>query len=467
MIAAWRRQPLRVRLVSLFGVLLTLALLSVGSLALALLRSSLVAEVDAQLTGAAQSLVDSTLPRSDSDSASWVPSDYAVLIATIDGSITLDFTTAQRPSVGSLALADVQRRGPDPFTVGSISGSTRWRAITAPISTSTGQIVGTVAVALPLDSVDATMRRMLAALISVSVGVLGVTAVATYAVVRSSLAPLRRIEATAARIAAGDLSQRVEPAPVSTEVGSLAESLNTMLGEMESAFEVRRLSEERMQAFVGDASHELRTPLASVAGYAELYRLGGIPEEELPRVMARIEDSAARMSVLVTELLALARLDQGAPVTLARVDLAERLAAAASDLRALDPQREVRVVCELGLAVVADDGLLSQILTNLVGNAAAYTPAGSPVEVVAQAGPDGVTIEVRDHGPGIPAAERERVFERFARLDAGRARDTGGSGLGLAIARSAARAMGGDLTCVPTDPGPGATMRLRLPAADR
>ena len=95
---------------------------------------------------------------------------------------------------------------------------------------STGQIVGTVAVALPLDSVDATMRRMLAALISVSVGVLGVTAVATYAVVRSSLAPLRRIEATAARIAAGDLSQRVEPAPVSTEVGSLAESLNTRIG---------------------------------------------------------------------------------------------------------------------------------------------------------------------------------------------------------------------------------------------
>lgn len=470
-VALWRRQPLRVRLVVMFTALLLLALVTVGSLALTLLRQSLLAEIDGQLTGAAQSLVEQSWQGSLSDhddpTNPLVPSEYAVLIATIDGSVVVeDVATAGRPAVGSLAITDVERRGSQPFTTGSAAGDTRWRAVVAPLTSADGRIIGTAAVALPLTSVDATMRRMVGALMAVSGGVLLVAGVATYAVVRRSLQPLRRMETTAAAIAAGDMSQRVtDPPPPSTEVGSLAASINTMLGDLEEAFDAQRASEERMQRFVGDASHELRTPLATVAGYTELYRMGGIPDSELPGVMGRIEDSATRMSSLVVELLTLARLDQGAPLRIEPVPLAPVLESAAADLRALDPTRTVQVHLEPGAAVAVDRAAFQQVLTNLVGNAAAYSPAGTPVELVAGRLPGGlVRLEVRDHGPGVPAADRERIFERFARLDAGRSRDAGGSGLGLSIVRSSVVAMGGTVVCDDTPDG-GATFRVELPAA--
>lgn len=500
-LAGWRQQPLRVRLVALFTALLLAALLSVGWLALTLLRSSLLAQVDAQLTAAAQAIVEesySAIRNTPTESNELIPSEYAVVIALPDGGTAYEVSTAHgMPDVGSLSLTEVIRRESQPRTVPSRSGPTLWRVLDSPLRGSDGTIIGAAAVALPLDALESTMGRMATGLALVSIGVLALVGIATDAVVRRSLAPLRRIEATASRIAAGDLTQRVPAAPPSTEVGSLAASLNTMLGDLEESFEVRRASEERMQRFVGDASHELRTPLATVAGYTELYRMGGIPPEELPGVMERIEDSATRMGALVADLLSLARLDQGAPLHLEDVDVPAILDAAASDLRALDTTRSVTLVLgpaaravESGggaagggaaggardgeaaaasarahrLTARADPSRLAQVLTNLVGNASAYTPPGSPVELVARAEGPWCVIDVVDHGPGVPEADRERIFERFARLDAGRARDAGGSGLGLSIARASTTAMGGDITCLAT-PGGGTTMRLRLPLA--
>lgn len=495
-LAGWRQQPLRVRLVALFTALLLAALLSVGWLALTLLRSSLLAQVDAQLTAAAQAIVEesySAIRNAPTESNELIPSEYAVVIALPNGGTVYEVSTAHgMPDVGSLSLAEVIGRESQPRTVPSRSGPTLWRVLDSPLRGSDGTIIGAAAVALPLDSLESTMGRMATGLALVSIGVLALVGIATDAVVRRSLAPLRRIEATASRIAAGDLTQRVPAAPPSTEVGSLAASLNTMLGDLEESFEVRRASEERMQRFVGDASHELRTPLATVAGYTELYRMGGIPPEELPGVMERIEDSATRMGALVADLLSLARLDQGAPLHLEDVDVPAVLDAAASDLRALDTTRSVTLVlgpaasapdssgaaaggaqagevpsasaCAPRLTARADPSRLAQVLTNLVGNASAYTPPGSPVELVARAEGPWCVIDVVDHGPGVPEADRERIFERFARLDAGRARDAGGSGLGLSIARASTTAMGGDITCLAT-PGGGTTMRLRLPLA--
>ncbi|GMA30360.1 sensor histidine kinase [Litorihabitans aurantiacus] len=509
---AWRHLPLRARLVILFSALLTIALVAVGSLALTLLRTSLVREVDMQLDRAAQGMVDRAFAgaqglRSPEDGP--LPTDYAVVISTPDGQEvqrcvrnTCEFPTAAGsgtttgaddgatgggttaaddiggPRVGTLDVASASERAGEPYTVDGADG-TAWRVTVAPLKNAQGVVSGTAAVGLPLTAVNATMGMMAGALLAIGGGVLALTAVATYAVVRSSMRPLRRIEATAAAIAAGDLSRRVDDAPASTEVGSLAASLNTMLGQVEHSFTAQRASEARMKAFVGDASHELRTPLATVTGYTELYRLGGIPPEELPGVMQRIEGSSVRMTALVTDLLSLARLDEGAPLDVGAVDVHVPLEDAARDLRVLDPSRDVTVVVAGGASgagggggggsggvrpVAADDGALRQILTNLVGNASAYTPPGSPVELVAREADAGVLLSVVDHGPGVPEAERARIFERFARLDAGRSRDAGGSGLGLSIVAALATALGGWVRCVET-PGGGATMQVWLPAA--
>lgn len=486
---AWRRLPLRARLVVLFSILLTFALVAVGGLALTLLKSSLMREVDRQLDSAAQGLVDAAFSDAQGvggTTSSSLPTDYAVVIATPDGQevkrcvrntcVVLSSPGGAQavadlggPAVTGLDIDAVSARAGEPFAVGGVDG-TSWRVVVAPLTNEYGTVTGTAAVALPLRAVNATMGMMAGALIAVGAGVLALTAIATYAVVRSSLRPLRRIEATAASIAAGDLSQRVDDAPTSTEVGSLAASLNTMLGQVESSFTARKASENRMKAFVGDASHELRTPLATVTGYTELYRLGGIPPAEVPGVMARIEASSVRMTALVTDLLSLARLDEGAPMTIEPLDVRVHLEDAARDLRVLDPTRRVTVVAGApdgaGLrAVAADDGALRQVLTNLVGNAAAYTPDGSPVELVATESDDGVLLSVVDHGPGVPEEDRGRIFERFARLDAGRSRDAGGSGLGLSIVSAMATALGGWARCVET-PGGGATMQVWLPAAE-
>ena len=483
----------------LFSALLLIALATVGGLALTLLQRSLISQVDSQLSAAAESLVVASLDDTQQTDTSLFPTEYAVTIADLNGLVIRQnsgqvnaASPKAGPVVGNLDLRSVQQRAFTPFTSPAISGSGQWRVLVAPITGGPGGgFIGTASVALPLNATNATMRMMIGALLTVGTLVLAVTGVATYAVVRGSLQPLRRIEATAAQIAAGDLSSRVDPAPLSTEVGSLADSLNTMLGQVEEAFEVKAESEARMQRFVGDASHELRTPLAAVRGYAELYRLGGIPEPEVAQVMERIEGSATRMAALVADLLSLARLDQGASLTLGPVEIEAVLREGASDLRALDPTRPVDLQVESGLSAHADAAALRQVVTNLVGNAAAYTPAGSPVELIARrAGAqeiaatgsqslatgsesqdevgraenvsDGVVIEVRDHGPGVPEADRTRIFDRFARLDAGRTRDAGGSGLGLSIAAAIAAAHGGSIECLPT-PGGGATMRVVLP----
>lgn len=474
----WRSLPLRARLVALFSVLLAAALVAVGGLALALLKTSLVREVDSQLLRAAQTLVDTAFSQATQVQApvnSLLPTDYAVVLADPDGSVAVRciggcpqfgsvHPVTAGPDFGPLDSASVTERAGIPFTVRSLGGETTWRAVVAPVTGPTGAITGSAAVALPLTAVNATMGMMIGALIAVGGGVLVLAGFATYAVVRSNLQPLRRIEATAARIAAGDLTQRVEDAPPSTEVGSLAASLNTMLGQVESSFTAQQASERRMKAFVGDASHELRTPLATVTGYTELYRIGGIPPEELPGVMARIEASSVRMTTLVTDLLSLARLDEGAPLQIEALEISTHLHEAARDLGVLDPGRPVAVSAGATRQVAADDGALRQILTNLVGNAAAYSPAGSPVELTSVDDGDGVLLSVVDHGPGVPEADRERIFERFARLDAGRTRDAGGSGLGLSIVAALTTALGGWARCLPT-PGGGATMQVWLPAA--
>ncbi|MGP3934951.1 sensor histidine kinase [Nonomuraea sp. KM88] len=305
---------------------------------------------------------------------------------------------------------------------------------------------------------------------------LAVLALAGGFATRAGLAPLRRVEETAAAIAGGDLTRRVpEPAAPNTELGRLARSLNTMLAQIEQGVAAKVDSEARMRRFVADVSHELRTPLFGIKGFSELYRMGGT---EAGPAMARIEAESGRLARLVEDLLLLAGLDEtdGPALDLTPMDLRTLAADARHDFAALDPSRPIAFTGPDGGAaasapVLGDEARLRQVVSNLVGNAVTHTPPGTPVrigvgtEAGTEAGAHGVeaVLVISDEGPGLAAGEVERVFDRFYRADGSRARATGGAGLGLAIVRSIVTAHGGRVE-VRSAPGEGAAFHVRLPA---
>ncbi|MFG1645810.1 sensor histidine kinase [Amycolatopsis sp. NPDC049252] len=351
-------------------------------------------------------------------------------------------------------------------------GSGRWRAVARP----TVGWNGTVLAAAPRTEADATIAQLRSSsLIGGAVLLVLLTAVGWFALGRG-LRPLRRIEHTAAAIAEGDLTRRVPVlASTGTEIGHLAASLNTMLGQLERAFADRSASEARMRAFVSDVSHELRTPLFGIKGSTELYRMGALPERaDVDEVMSRIDRDATRLTALTEDLLLLAQLDEAPEGQLDRapMDLRTLAGDARHDLRALDPSRPVELTGPGGTGrpgpapVHADEARLRQVVTNLVGNAAAHTPPGTPVRIgVGTAGGQAV-LEVADEGTGLSAAQAGRVFDRFYRADRARTRSGGAdAGLGLAIARSLARAHGGDVE-LETALGEGACFRLTLARAE-
>jgi two-component system OmpR family sensor kinase len=241
-----------------------------------------------------------------------------------------------------------------------------------------------------------------------------------------------------------------------TEVGQVGAALNRMLGHVSSALQIRQASEARMRRFVADASHELRTPLASIRGYAELTRHRG---DELPpevtHALRRVESEAVRMTGLVEDLLLLARLDesaQAASLQHTAVDLSAVAVDCVSDAHLLAPGHLWRLdLPDEPVTVVGDPARLRQVLTNLLANARVHTPAGTTVTVTLVPGADGVTLEVDDDGPGIPADLLPEVFDRFTRADSSRSRAAGSTGLGLSIVASVVEAHAGrvEVTSVP------------------
>jgi two-component system OmpR family sensor kinase len=354
------------------------------------------------------------------------------------------------------------------FTAPSRNGSISYR-VRASVDPS--QPNRLLVIAASLHEVSATLRRLLLIELLVTAAALAGIAGIGFWVVRLGLRPLRAIEATAATIAAGDLSQRVERAEPKTEVGRLGLSLNAMLGQIESAFRAReesearlRRSEQKLRQFVADASHELRTPLAAVRAYAELFGRGaaGRPDD-LARSMSGITRETERMSLLVDDLLLLARLDEGRPLEREPVDLAQVVGEAVDAARVVEPGRPIDVSVEPA-PVVGDRVRLRQLLDNLFANVRVHTPDGTPVSVDLHRVDGRVELRVADRGPGLGEAEGEKVFERFYRVDGSRTRASGGAGLGLSIVAAVAQAHGGSAEARPT-PGGGATFVVTLPLA--
>ncbi|MFC7245458.1 sensor histidine kinase [Catellatospora aurea] len=348
--------------------------------------------------------------------------------------------------------------------------------------------------AISFDRVDATANLMLLIGLGVGALVLLVLGFAAYSVVRIGLRPLTNMEHAAAQIAGGDLTARVPDPDPHTEPGRLGLALNTMLSRIEAAVTARAASEQRLRQFLADASHELRTPLTSIRGFAELYRRGGAPPgPELDETMSRIEQEAARMGLLVEDLLLLAALDEERPLQQSRVDLLAVAADTVRDAHVRTPGRNVELAGFEPVSVQGDEHRLRQVVTNLVANALQHTPpdarvtlrvshrGGEPADevfelpisrdsgpVVAAVGaeldPDlpVAVIEVEDSGPGVPPEHAARIFERLYRADPHRARSHGGAGLGLAIASAIVKAHGGRIELA-TSPGVGSTFRVLLP----
>ena len=327
--------------------------------------------------------------------------------------------------------------------------------------------------AVPLNGVDDRLNRLLLVEGLVIAGVLLVLAAAAWVLVGVGLRPLDRIGATADAIAAGDLSRRVEVTEPRTEVGRLGLAFNAMLGRLEEAFRAREASENRLRRFLADVSHELRTPLASIRGYSELFRMGAARKpEDADRAMTRIEEEAARMGVLVEDLLTLARLDEVRDRPAEAVDVAQLVEDAAADTRALDPARTIEVDAGPETIVLGDANQLRQVLANLLGNAVVHTPAGVPIEIAVRRDDGSVELEVRDHGPGLPTDHPDDLFERFWRRGAEPAEGNGqaggperrGAGLGLAIVAGIVAAHGGSVRAANASGG-GASFVVRLPLA--
>ena len=280
---------------------------------------------------------------------------------------------------------------------------------------------------------------------------------------RVALRPLEDMTAVARRIAAGDRGRRLHVASTDSELGRTAAAFDAMLDELEAALAAAGAAEARMRAFLGDASHELRTPLAALQINAESLLRENPDRGERERIAVGMVRETQRAGRLVEDLLAIARLDQGLELRREHVDLAELVRHEEERARLLGPDQQFRLDGPERAPVLGDPLRLGQIFANLLDNARHATPPGGAI-TVDLGGTDGwVTATVSDTGTGVPAADRERIFKRFTRLDSSRSRATGGAGLGLPIARGLARAHGGDLVYL-TDTA-GGSFQVRIPAA--
>ncbi|OSC72738.1 two-component sensor histidine kinase [Streptomyces sp. 4F] len=329
--------------------------------------------------------------------------------------------------------------------------------------------------AVPTSEVTGTISTLVIVEASVTAAGLVAAGLAGTVIVGVATHPLRKVAATATRVSelplhAGEvnLDERVPESECDphTEVGRVGSALNRMLDHVHGALHARQESETRVRQFVADASHELRTPLASIRGYAELTRRGR--EQVGPdtrHALGRIESEAGRMTLLVEDLLLLARLDAGRPLEFARTDLVPLVVDTVSDARAAGLDHNWRLDLPDEPAIVrADAARLQQVLVNLLANARNHTPPGTTVTARVRRNGAWLCVDVEDNGQGVPAGLLPHVFERFARGDSARSRATGSTGLGLAIVQAVATAHGGAVT---VDSVPGRTVfTLHLPAQD-
>ena len=491
--ARWRSSSLRTQLMVLTGLLLMPSILLTSFVSISVVRDSLVNSIDNELRESLGTV--STALMSDMIGSPTVNVSKRGYLLDSDGEIVAQVGSTSpgpvdpgEPDLSSFTRELVLQTEQSGMTVRSADGEDgSWRVVAAPQADSDY----TVVTAEPLGWANGMISAVTLLTLSFGVATLLLALTVGWILITRAFTPLKRVEATAAAIAAGDLSQRISGYSSATEVGQLSMSLNRMLGQIEDAFDARTHSENRLRQFVADASHELRTPLVSIRGYSELYRHGALDDDEkVSQAMGRIESEATRMTQLVEDLLSLARVDNGRALEITDVDLLVLAHDAAADFAAAWPDRRITVLGPDDSAAApvwtrGDDARLRQVVVNLMTNAVRYTPQGTDLEIIVEnpsfdavpqeqqpAVPDDESaptwlaqLKIRDHGPGIKGPDRTRIFERFYRADTSRTRETGGTGLGLSIVASVVGQHGGVVTLEET-PGGGATFVVTLPGGE-
>jgi two-component system OmpR family sensor kinase len=471
------RIPLRVKLVLAVFALTACALGLMSFAAVTALRNHLVSRVDAQLNDmggqaeaqirAGRGEVSFAVPGDNAEGVR-MPDLYFLESLESTGE-TIDSVPAEPPAdAPDLTGVDLSRSGP--VTVDARNGAGRWRVLVVPAPQGRH-----IVIAERMTEVDGTVGRLAGLITFVGVTVLVAVSVVGVWLVRASLRPLEEIELAATQIATGDLSRRAPAGDPRTEVGRLGEAFNVMISRIEDAFAgqaaseaAARSAESRMRQFVADASHELRTPLTVIRGYAELHGQGAVQDPAaLSRLVHRIADESQRMSLLVDDLLLLARLDQRRPLSTGPVDLLALAVDAVQDTRLQAPARTVtlNLTGPGPFVVTGDEARLRQVLTNLLTNAVTHTPPDSTVALRLTCNTNAAVIEVTDTGQGLTAGQAARVFERFYRADTPRTHTGHGptsTGLGLSIAAAIVTAHKGRIEATAT-PGAGATFRVELP----
>jgi len=272
---------------------------------------------------------------------------------------------------------------------------------------------------------------------------------------RTALRPLSSVIATARRIAHGDSNLRLDPSRTDTELGSLAQAFDQMVESLEKAIEEARASDAATRRFLADASHELRTPIAALQASIETLLREQPERPERDRLEAAAARDTERLGGLVNDLLGLARLEAHPTRTPVDLTAVTRLLVEEAGERA--PQATIALSADNDITVRGDPDALERVLRNLIDNALAAIPPTGRIEVHLRRVNGYVQARVTDDGPGVPESERERIFDRFVRLDPGKP----GHGLGLAIAQRIVQQHHGDLTCDPT--ADGASFTLTLP----
>ena len=484
---AWELVSLRSKLtglsVALIGLLLLISSFGTVSLLRAYLQQNtdnLIASTAAILSQENPSEIEAkllakrlNLPR--------LPSDYMIAVLNAEGETIYRITATDSdeddlPDLSYLSLEITKTTAGVAFDLDengrlgevTIDEHHSWRVVAKPFRSHEA----TVVVALPNSTNLELLRQYRAIGGGFGFLLLALSGLSIWLTIAQALRPLREVERTAKLVATGDLSQRLIERPGNTEIARLNRSLNSMLDSLEDSVSSRNKTVSQMRRFVADASHELRTPLVSVRGYAELYRQGALKKKsDIQEAMGRIEAEAIRMSSLVESLLTLARLDENQKLDAVPTDLVKL----ARDIISRDVQGKqkislalltlggAKVPADFSLSAEVNEGQIRQVLVNLIENAKRFSPDKGSIEIaIGQKTDDELTLEVIDHGEGIPKQLRDKVFESFYRADNSRNRDTGGTGLGLAIVKEIIAIHKGRIEVKET-PGGGATFRIKLP----
>jgi two-component system OmpR family sensor kinase len=396
----WNGVSLRAKITGVTVLLLTFGLTVAGAGTMSVLRGYLMDQADVKVNSLYASAGNLPISTVTDCAVTYSPNGtlFAVLSSTGKVKCSNVPSTKNAPDTSVMDLAWVTALDSDSgstlpkTTISDRSGKSHWRVIAASIQLPTDSNFSIIVVGQSIDDVDSTVARYLLIFFGFALAVVVFGAATTQLLVTSTFAPLRDVEATAARFAAGDYSQRLGGATPNTEVGRLNRSLNTMLARIDRAFADRQRTVEQMRRFVGDASHELRTPLVSVRGYAELYRMGAIKStEDVGQAMERIEKEAIRMGGLVEDLLELARLDEAKPLRLGPVDLLPIAQDAALDATAGNPSRRITVIVPESLEEPAEKA-----------EASATPPTAEPATVTGSLRLTGALARLRRRRPPLP-----------------------------------------------------------------